>query len=176
MHDHIVHVHRDRAFLLDAVTEYFEGGWQAGEAGIVIAREHFRSDLIARVGIDRGLHLLDAERTLERFMVDGMPDWRRFSAVIGGLIAELRLRHAGVRAYGEMVDVLWRAERTAAAIQLEMLWNKLAQTQAFSLLCGYSMGSFYKDASKREIYDQHTHVMDATGNTAPASEAAIGLN
>jgi hypothetical protein len=32
-----------------------------------------------------------------------------------------------IRAYGEMVDVLWQAGQTAAAIRLEMLWNQLAE-------------------------------------------------
>jgi hypothetical protein len=30
--------------------------------------------------------------------------------------------------------------------QVEMLWNRLANIHDFSLLCGYSMGNFYKDA------------------------------
>jgi hypothetical protein len=62
-----------------------------------------------------------------------------------------------------MVDVLWKGGQTAAAIRLEMLWNQLAQTHAFSLLCGYSMGHFYKDASRSDIRRQHTHVISDSG-------------
>jgi hypothetical protein len=69
-----------------------------------------------------------------------------------------------IRAYGEMVDVLWQAGQTAAAIRLEMLWNQLAQTHSFALLCGYSMGHFYKDASQVEIRRQHTHVVSDSGD------------
>ena len=47
-------------------------------------------------------------------------------------------------AYGEMVDVLWKAGQDVAAIRLEMLWNKLAAMHDFALLCGYAMGNFYK--------------------------------
>jgi hypothetical protein len=32
---------------------------------------------------------------------------------------------------------------TTAAIKLEVLWNQLAMTREFSLLCAYSMGNFY---------------------------------
>jgi hypothetical protein len=60
-----------------------------------------------------------------------------------------------------MVDVLWQDGLTAAAIRLEMLWNQLAMTHDFSLLCGYSMGSFYKDAGMRDICAQHSHVVPA---------------
>ncbi len=52
---------------------------------------------------------------------------------------------------------------TVAAVQVEMLWNKLAMTREFSLLCGYGMGNFYKDAALQEICDQHSHVVSAEG-------------
>ena len=48
-----------------------------------------------------------------------------------------------VRIFGQMVDVLWQQEEHDAAIRLEMLWNQLAQTKSYSLLCGYAMGHFY---------------------------------
>jgi hypothetical protein len=35
-------------------------------------------------------------------------------------------------AYGEMVDVLWKAGQDAAAIRVELLWNTLATTHDFS--------------------------------------------
>ena len=73
-----------------------------------------------------------------------------------------------IRAYGEMVDVLWKAGQDVAAIRLEMLWNKLAMTHDFSLLCGYAMGSFYKDASLAEIHHHHSHVVVDEGSAAHA--------
>jgi hypothetical protein len=62
-----------------------------------------------------------------------------------------------------MVDVLWQAGQTAAAIRLEMLWNQLAQTHSFALLCGYSMGHFYKDVGQQEVRQQHTHLVSDSG-------------
>jgi hypothetical protein len=44
-----------------------------------------------------------------------------------------------------------------------MLWNQLANTHAFSLLCGYAMGHFYKDANRDEICRHHTHVVSPDG-------------
>jgi hypothetical protein len=42
-----------------------------------------------------------------------------------------------VRAYGEMVDVLWQRGERDAAIRLEEFWNDLARLQTFCLLCAY---------------------------------------
>jgi hypothetical protein len=71
-----------------------------------------------------------------------------------------------IRAYGEMVDVFWQTGQTAAAIRLEILWNQLAQTHSFALLCGYSMGHFYKDVGQHEILRQHTHLISDSGERA----------
>ena len=55
-----------------------------------------------------------------------------------------------------MVDLLWKDGLTTAAVRLEMLWNQLARTHDFSLLCGYSMGNFYKE-SLCEPFDRVCH-------------------
>jgi hypothetical protein len=88
--------------------------------------------------------MLDAEETLERFMDGDMPDVARFLDVIGGaLFRASRARPKRfLRAYGEMVDVLWRRGNRRAAIAVEGLWNELAREHAFSLLCAYAMTSF----------------------------------
>ena len=61
-----------------------------------------------------------------------------------------------------MVDVLWRRGQSDAAIRLEVLWNDLAALYSFSLLCGYAIGTFYKETSRIEdVCRQHTHVPGA---------------
>lgn len=60
-------------------------------------------------------------------------------------------------------DVLWKEGRDVAAIQIEMLWNTLARSRKFSLLCGYAMGNFYKDAHVQDVCRQHTHLVSADG-------------
>ena len=67
-----------------------------------------------------------------------------------------------------MVDVLWKEGKPEAAIRLEILWNRLAQRYGFALLCGYSMGNFYKETKGFEaICREHTHVV------APLAEPAV---
>jgi hypothetical protein len=40
--------------------------------------------------------------------------------------------NATVRAYGEMVDLLWKDGLEEAAIRLETLWNELANTHVIA--------------------------------------------
>jgi hypothetical protein len=93
-------------------------------------------------------------------MENGMPRTASFRHAMGAVIDEVCRGRADcvIRAYGEMVDVLWRAGNQEAAIRLEVLWNNLARQYSFSLLCGYSMGNFYKHpAGMRDVCALHTH-------------------
>jgi hypothetical protein len=111
------------------------------------------------------LVVLDAEKTLARFMIGDKPDAALFERSVGRLIAGLlkgRPSRALIRAYGEMVDVLWKEGREEAALQLELLWNRLAGRYGFALLCGYAMGNFYKQTDRiEEVCRHHTHVISS---------------
>ena len=59
---------------------------------------------------------------------------------------------------------LWRAGNSQAAVRLEELWNELAETHPFSLLCAYVMGNFHRashQADIEQICGAHTHVRPA---------------
>ena len=145
--EHFVQVYRDEAFLCEAVAEYIGTGLQHGEGAILIAtpshvaafeRQLAAAGVSPQNAVQRGqLVVLDADATLRRFTPHGMPDWQTFHELIGGRIAEMRLAFPRVRAYGEMVDVLWQRGERDAAIRLEEFWNDLAKLQTFSLLCAY---------------------------------------
>jgi hypothetical protein len=112
------------------------------------------------------LTVLDADKTLDAFMRDGIPMPTLFRDTMVPVLERIAAGHPGVniRAYGEMVDVLWKRDQSAAAIRLEMLWNDLARSHRFGLLCGYAMGNFYKGASIDEICGLHSHVVSETGS------------
>jgi hypothetical protein len=148
-----------------------------GLPAIVIATPDHRAMITRELGArgvnvrqreqDGDLQLLDAEEILARFMVGTEPDPVRFRATIDPLIARAckdRLR-GPVRAYGEMVDVLWKRANAEGAIRLEMLWNRVATQAEFSLLCGYPVGSFFKEVATgptfQTVCDQHNHVIPA---------------
>jgi MEDS: MEthanogen/methylotroph, DcmR Sensory domain len=178
---HAVRFYENQESLCRIVAEFLGEGFVGGQPAIVIATpahcdgivaelrtRHFDVDNLLRAG---DLLLLDAQETLDRFMVDGLPSTDLFKAV--GTTAIERVRRSRsecvLRAYGEMVDLLWKEGRTIAAVRLEMLWNQLAMTHDFSLLCGYSMGNFYKDAGVGDICRQHSHVLSADGEAAPVN-------
>jgi MEDS: MEthanogen/methylotroph, DcmR Sensory domain len=109
------------------------------------------------------LIVLDAEETLAQFMRDDVPSADAFESTVGDLIRRLLVKRSKptlIRAYGEMVDVLWKDGKSDAAIRLEILWNRLADRFGFALLCGYSMGHFYKQTDRFEdVCRQHAHVV-----------------
>jgi PAS domain S-box-containing protein len=175
---HVVQFYDEENFLYDVVGRYLSAGLEAGEPLIVIAsREHLpeigrrlaAADLdLASAAATARLTLLDAEETLSRFMAGSMPDAERFFSVVGDAVrrAAEATPSGHVRAYGEMVDVLWRQGNPQAALRLEELWNELGQKLSFSLLCGYSMLNFTSASDGAPfggICDVHTRVMPSEG-------------
>jgi DcmR-like sensory protein len=172
-HFHAVRFYESQASLCRTVADFLGEGIALGQPGLVIATPAHRDALLTELrsrhlDVDQvqaagTLLLLDARAVLARFMVDGMPDTSLFKTHVPAALDRLCRGRKGctIRAYGEMVDVLWQDGLTAAAIRLEMLWNQLAMTHDFSLLCGYAMGNFYKDAGMRDVCAQHSHVIAA---------------
>ena len=166
--DHFVHLYQEANVLADAVAGYVAEGLRRGEAAIVIAtpahRSAFLEKIDAEICAEGQLRILDAEETLAKFMADGMPQWNPFQEVIGGLIAELRLQYPTVRAYGEMVDVLWQRGSREAAIRLEEYWNDLGRLQTFSLFCAYRMDpldSREYGGPLESVCNVHSHLIPA---------------
>jgi hypothetical protein len=172
--EHFVQVYQDEAFLRETVAEYLGTGLRRGDGVILIAtpahqaaftRELEKNGFSPAQALERGqLVLLDAEETLSKVIPRGTPDWQTFHALIGSVIAKLRREHPHVRAYGEIVDVLWRRGERDAAIRLEKFWNDLARLQSFSLLCAYYMDNL--DASAYAgplecVCRVHTHLIPA---------------
>ena len=171
-HHHAVQFYGSEPELFETIGAFLSEGLVAGQPAVVIAtRDHAAGvqDALASHLIDvaRARHLgdlvmLDAEETLATFMPGGAPDKLLFERHVGGLLNQtVRGRgHTPVRAYGEMVDLLWRRDQTDAAIRLEVLWNELANRHNFALLCGYAIGNFYKETSRiADVCRQHTQVL-----------------
>ena len=178
-HFHAVRFYEDAQSLSRMVATFVAEGFLEALPAIIIATPEHRDTILEKLtamsfDLDQlkqqdDLIVLDARDTLDLFMVDGMPNAEKFEAAMLPVIdrACRSRQDCVIRAYGEMVDVLWKDGQEAAAVRLEMLWNQLANTRLFSLLCGYSMGSFYKDAAFDAICHQHTHVLSIDGAAAP---------
>jgi hypothetical protein len=144
---HVVQFYGRDDDLAASVADYLLGALKNGGVAIVIATAAHRrafETLLARAGIDlpaaaaSGCYLaLDARETVSEFMAAEHPDSADFDRVIGGLIARTCATGRPVRAYGEMVALLWDDGLVSGAIQLEALWNDLGRRHSFSLFCGY---------------------------------------
>jgi hypothetical protein len=182
---HAVKFYDTRESLCRIVAEFLGEGLVTRQPVVVLATPEHRAGILAELtarhfDVDKmqdlgDLLLLDAAETLSTFMVDGMPDDSLFVASMTHAIEQVSRGRSNctIRAYGEMVDVLWKNGQDVAAIRLEMLWNKLAATHQFSLLCGYAMGTFYKDSSIADIHRQHSHVVIDQGLAERAQRTTI---
>ena len=187
-HFHGVQFYNDSDALSRIVCGFLGEGLEQGALALVIATpDHaarIESGLRSRgIDVDELKHhgclvTLDAHETLELFMVDGVPHPGAFRRAVSAALTRLRRgrEQCSVRAYGEMVDLLWKDDREAAAIRGETLWNQMGTTRDFKLLCAYSMGNFYKAAAIEDICEQHSHVIgrhgDATSLPVAQAESA----
>jgi hypothetical protein len=153
-HAHTVQFYESDASLSKVVADYIANGLGNGQPSVVIATlphiqqiwgrlrlKGFELDLLEHSG---QLQLLEAETILSKFMVKGRPDSDRFNSLVHGLMrkAGAARPNSTVRAYGEMVDLLCKSGNSAAALELERLWNEAGKKYDFTLLCGYDMSSF----------------------------------
>lgn len=177
--DHVLLLYDAEAHLLDALSRFTGSGLAAGEAVVIIATPPHRDQLEARLcaqGVDlataraQGQYVpLDAAETLATFMVDGWPDARRFLDVVGGIIPRGGDQYPRVRAFGEMVALLWADGHGDAALRLEQLWKALATIHDFALLCAYPLRGFDRAVHGQpflQICMAHAHVHPAEGYTA----------
>ena len=102
-------------------------------------------------------------------MVDGWPDETRFRAVVRELLTRARGNGRRVRAFGEMVALLWARGDQGATVRLEYLWHQLCNTDGFSLFCAYPRIGFTGDSSQciSELCDLHSKVIPGVKRTTP---------
>jgi PAS domain S-box-containing protein len=182
--EHFVSFYENDGGLVESVSEFFHKGLKQGEVCIVIATESHRNAIRNKLeskGLDMGLLQtdgryvsLDAAEALREFMVDASPDRSLFLQSIGSTVARAVHESSGVRAFGEMVALLWDKGNSEGAIKLEELWNDLAKSYSFALFCGYPMSSFQGEehrSSFEQICQAHTHVIPSESySRKPASE------
>lgn len=184
---HVVQLYDANERALGAnVVSHLTGALAAGGGAIVIATPgHTTAFLqeIARNGIDTEaairsglLVTADAKTTLARLMTGGHPNAERFDRVVGTIVRDVTKAagQRGVRAYGEMVGLLWQAKQFPAAIRLEQLWNKLQNTLAFDLFCAYPIDIFDRDFDvgvMDALLCAHTHLLPSGAD--PSLQAAL---
>ena len=169
--EHLVQIYENDSAFLDSLEGFVAGGLRAGDGVLVIAMPAHLFALQERLS-SCGFDLeqaraaeqyidLDAEETLAKFMRDGWPDEKLFRWLVSDLLARAGRDGRRVRAFGEMVALMWGRGQNEATIRLERLWHDLCQKDAFSLFCAYPRSGFTQDADEsiREICATHSRVV-----------------
>jgi hypothetical protein len=158
--DHLVQFYEDDKFLIDSLATFVAQGFVEEQSVVLILTPEHRAGLekkLRAADIDpadyneRGLYFAyDAADTLACFMVEGQPNPRRFRATIEPIIT-VASQQGSVRAFGEMVALLWAEGNKTGALELEMLWNDLMEQNSFALLCAYPISKFNEAEKDREL-------------------------
>ncbi|HEX9104763.1 MAG TPA: ATP-binding protein [Polyangia bacterium] len=172
---------QDDTYACDTIARFIGAGLAAGEMVVIIATEpHCRAVRqrlqgngfdIERATASGRLRFVDAHQTLARILVDGMPDWGRAVAVLGGLVgaAEGRPR---VRVHGELVDLLWRDGRREAAQRLEKMWTDLGSRFDFARAIGETHDAARFRLIVDSVQDYAIFMLDARGNVSSWNSGA----
>jgi signal transduction histidine kinase len=184
-HGHAVQFYEDEDFLLDTVVGFLRTGLEVGDRLLVVADEEHRERIRAALAPclnehplgDDALVMLDAAETLARFMVGETLDKARFDAFLSGCLSLLTSdgKAPKIRAYGEMVNLLWRRGNPKAAIRLEELWNEVRKVHPFALLCGYALSAPLASSDAGDfasVCDNHDLVLPTERFFRHASRAA----
>jgi hypothetical protein len=174
---HVVQFYGRDEELADRVTDYLLGGLDGGGVAIVIATPEHRHEFetrLAQAGVDLagarddGSYLaLDAAQTLSELMVADKLDSAAFDRVIGTLIAAAGAGGRPVRAFGEMVALLWDDGLVSAAVRLEAMWEELGGKHPFSLFCGYRTDAVTRDMDAfAEVCRLHGEIVGGRSGTA----------
>jgi hypothetical protein len=172
---HAVQVYAELNELAESVAAYLAAGFAAGEPAVVATTpDHQRTfthflegagwdaEVLQATGL---LQVFDAEATLAALVENEELSAAAFERVIGGVIDRTSERYPArrIRVFGEIVDVLTARGESDMAAALEELWNGLAKTRRFSLLCGYRLDVFDRTAQQMlpEVCSAHTHVRPA---------------
>jgi hypothetical protein len=172
---HAVQFYESDGELASTVVPYLAEGAAVDEALVVISdeahRREFESGLrLQGVDVDGArragtLVALDARETLEAFTVGGKLDRGVFAGLVGGVLRSAADGATGVRAYGEMVSLLWGERDLHGALELERFWNTLAGELEFSLFCAYparSVSSPHDREAVHEVCELHSLVVPAS--------------
>jgi hypothetical protein len=149
--EHLVQLFDEPDSRVEAVAAFLYRGWLAGAPLLVVARPINWALIEARLEVmgcpvadtiaAGRLVALDAATTLASFLKAGRPDDQLFQEQVGTVVSRLS-KLGRLNVYGEMVDILAEQGRLDAAHELEILWNRLAARESFTLLCAYASAHF----------------------------------
>lgn len=179
--DHLVQIYDNEEILLSSIEGFITSGINSSDSVIIIATDD-HLDLLEERLRNSGFGVntlkqtdqyipLSAEKTLAKFMVDGWPNEELFMETVRDLLIRARGENQRqVRAYGEMVALLWAQGNGGATVHLEHLWNKFCATESFCLFCAYPKAGFTQDPVRSIEHICCTHTKVISGDKASKME------
>lgn len=178
--DHVLQIYENEDAFMNLLMGFVSSGIKNHECVVIIGTALHVSALktaLKRQGFnlnelksDKQLILLDAEDVLANFMVNDWPDEDLFHKKIGEIVGEAHKRNRRIRAFGEMVAVLWAKGLSGATVQLEDLWNKFCENKALCLFCAYPKIGFTQDMHASMNHICHAHTKMISGEHVTPSE------
>ncbi len=178
--DHLVQFYDNDKYFMETLEGFAGCGLLSGDSVIVLATKAHLADLRIRL-IKQGFDIdtlaasdqyitLDADDALAAFMVNNWPDEKLFNYFVSQILLRARKNQRKVRAFGELVAVLWEQGNSGATIQLENLWHRLHGQDNFTLYCAYPKSGFTQNASESidKLCETHSKVID--GQARPSTE------
>jgi hypothetical protein len=169
--EHVLDIYSNESEFLDSLVNFVSIGLKQGDSVILIATEmhlqHVEHELM-RMGLDldtlaaeRKYFSRDARSVLSKFMVADWPDEKKFQETILSLLNEAKHDGKKIRAFGEMVALLWAEGLSAATVRLEHLWAELCKRTEISLFCAYPMSGVTEDPTNsiQHIIDAHSRLV-----------------
>jgi hypothetical protein len=177
--EHVLQVYDNNEVFIKTLSEFVGDGINSGDCTIVIAtRQHLLS--LENSLLSHGINVdslkkedqyiaIDAEEVLSTFMVNDWPDSKKFFEMVSGLFKRAKKKNRNVRAFGEMVAVLWSQGLNGATVQLEHLWNQFCAEHQMTLFCAYPRSGFTENAEESIKSICCTHSKVISGSEASSS-------
>jgi hypothetical protein len=168
---HVLQIYENDELFLDALATFVEGGFNSADSCIIIATRSHLNQLHSELGkrgfdieflVSQNLYIpLEAEETLSKFMINDWPDEELFMKTVHQLFEKAGYNNRRIRAFGEMVALLWARGLNESTVHLEYLWNKLSAHYSFCLFCAYPKSAFTDGShgSVLEICQAHSKLI-----------------
>ena len=171
--EHFVQIYESEEVFMDILASFVSEALKEDHVAVVIATPAHRQELNERLlesGHDLAALLLedqficlDAEEMLRKFMVNGWADDELFFQCVADILARAIKNGRKVRAFGEMVTIMWSKGYYGAAVRLEHLWHGLCAEHSFQLFCAYPEIGFAENGSEAiaHICAAHSKILAA---------------
>jgi hypothetical protein len=133
--EHFVQIYESEEVFLDILASFVSKALKEDHTAVVIATPAHRQELNERL-MESGHDLtalrlqdqlisLDAQEMIKKFMTNGWVDDELFFQLVSDILARATKTGRKVRAFGEMVTVMWSKGFYGATVRLEHLWHRL---------------------------------------------------